>query len=74
MLITYIRATGMQYFVKAPKKPSGWQSTMGAQTASSLRQQTPTCENVSWEFDVSATQMLAGDEQMGPPGACLRSA
>lgn len=37
-LITYIRATGVQDFVKAPKKkttnkqthPSGWQSTMGA--------------------------------------------
>lgn len=35
-LKTYIRATGMQYFVKALKKHSGWQSTMGAQTASSL--------------------------------------
>lgn len=29
---------------------------------------------MSLEFDVSATQMLAGDEQMGLPGACLRSA
>lgn len=36
-LMTYIRTTGIQYFVKASKKPYGWQSTdnLITQTANS---------------------------------------